>query len=72
MKLKEVIKRNKKIIENFSYLSIIQLLNMLIPLLIFPYLIRVLGSGTYGMVIYAQAVLGVHPWYSPNFCKDFG
>ncbi len=58
MKLKEVIKRNKKIIENFSYLSIIQLLNMLIPLLIFPYLIRVLGSGTYGMVIYAQAVLG--------------
>lgn len=58
MRLKEVLKRNKKIVENFSYLSIIQLLNMLIPLLIFPYLIRALGSSTYGLVIYAQAVMG--------------
>ncbi|WP_418510451.1 oligosaccharide flippase family protein [Corallibacter sp.] len=58
MKIFEVLKKNKKIIENFSYLSVIQLLNMLIPLIIFPYLIRVLGSNIYGLVIYAQAVLG--------------
>ncbi|GGH37846.1 polysaccharide biosynthesis protein [Mangrovimonas yunxiaonensis] len=58
MKIFEVLKKNKKIIENFSYLSIIQLLNMLIPLIVFPYLIRVLGGGVYGLVIYAQAVLG--------------
>lgn len=57
-KLFEILNRNKKIIENFSYLSVLQVLNMLIPLVVFPYLIRVLGSNTYGLVIYAQAIIG--------------
>ncbi|AEM70406.1 polysaccharide biosynthesis protein [Allomuricauda ruestringensis DSM 13258] len=49
---------NKKIIENFSYLSLLQILNMALPLLVFPYLIRVLGKDVYGLVIYAQAIVG--------------
>lgn len=57
-KISEILGRNKKILENFSYLSVLQILNMLIPLAVFPYLIRVLGSGTYGLVIYAQAIVG--------------
>ncbi|WP_179317152.1 oligosaccharide flippase family protein [Winogradskyella undariae] len=57
-KIFKILNRNKKIIENFSYLSILQVLNMLIPLIVFPYLIRVLGSNTYGLVIYAQAIIG--------------
>jgi len=57
-KFSEILNRNKKIIENFSYLSVLQVLNMLIPLVVFPYLIRVLGSNTYGLVIYAQAIIG--------------
>ena len=54
----ELFSRNKKIIENFSYLSILQGLNMLIPLFIFPYLIRVLGGDVYGLVVYSQAIIG--------------
>ncbi|MDN3491584.1 oligosaccharide flippase family protein [Winogradskyella bathintestinalis] len=57
-KFSKILDRNRKIIENFSYLSVLQVLNMLIPLVIFPYLIRVLGSTTYGLVIYAQAIIG--------------
>ena len=31
---------------------------MLIPLLSYPYLIRVLGKETYGIIIFAQAIVG--------------
>jgi PST family polysaccharide transporter len=58
VKYSEKLKKHRKIIENFSYLSIFQLLNLLIPLIVFPYLIRVLGGEKYGLIIYAQAVIG--------------
>lgn len=57
-KIKSLLKRNKSVIENLSYVSILQLFNMLVPLLVYPYLIRVLGKETYGVVIFAQAVVG--------------
>lgn len=56
--LLNIFKRNIKLIENFSYLSILQVLNLVLPLLILPYLLRVLGSHTYGLVIYSQTILG--------------
>ncbi len=56
--LLQTLKRNIKLIENFSYLSVLQLLNLVLPLLILPYLLRTLGSHTYGLVIYSQTVLG--------------
>jgi len=34
-----------------------QVFNLLLPLITFPYLIRVLGKETYGLVIYAQAII---------------
>lgn len=42
---------------NFSFLSIIQILGILYPLVTYPYLIRVLGGELYGMVVYAQAIM---------------
>lgn len=57
-KLLQIFKQNIKLIENFSYLSVLQLLNLVLPLLILPYLLGVLGSHTYGLVIYSQTVLG--------------
>ena len=57
-KLKKTIRANKVIVQNLSYLSILQLFNMAVPLLTYPYLIRVLGKETYGLVIFAQALVG--------------
>ncbi len=55
-KLKELLSSNRGIVENFSYLSLAQLFNMLFPLITYPYLLRVLGKELYGEVIYAQAI----------------
>ena len=56
-KLKTQIKINKNLLNNFTNLSVLYILNLLIPFIIYPYLIRVLGAETYGLVIYAQAVV---------------
>lgn len=45
------------IIKNFSYLSLIQIIGVLLPLVYYPYLIRVLGANVYGLVIFATAVI---------------
>lgn len=55
---KEKAGRNKTLIQNFSYLSALQVFNMLLPLITYPYLIRVLGKETYGLVVFAQAIIG--------------
>jgi PST family polysaccharide transporter len=56
-KLKSLIHNNKKIIENFSYLSILQVFIIFLPLLTYPYLIRTLGIELYGSVIFAQTII---------------
>ncbi|NGY37417.1 flippase [Flavobacterium sp. XN-5] len=58
IKVRNVIKGNKALVENFSYLSLLQVLNLVLPLLSYPYLIRVLGVSVYGTVIFAQAIVG--------------
>lgn len=56
-RLKDKASKHKTLIQNFSYLSVFHLINMLIPLITYPYLIRVLGKETYGLVVFAQAIL---------------
>lgn len=56
--LSKVLQRNKNLIQNFSYLSALQIFNMVLPLVTYPYLIRALGKETYGLVVYAQAIVG--------------
>ncbi|WP_447951995.1 oligosaccharide flippase family protein [Chryseobacterium koreense] len=48
---------NRKIIENFSFLSLIQVVSLVSPLITYPYLIKVLGLELYGTIIFAQAVV---------------
>ena len=49
---------NKILIQNFSYLSALRIFSLLLPLATYPYLIRVLGKETYGLVVFAQAIVG--------------
>ncbi len=47
--------RHSKVLKNFSYLSIVQVFNtVLFPLITYPFLIRVLGVESYGLVVFAQ------------------
>lgn len=54
--LKQYLQANKRIVENFSYLSLAQLFNMLFPIITFPYLVSVLGAELYGEIVYAQVI----------------
>lgn len=49
---------NKSLISNFSYISILQLFNLILPLITYPYLIRTLGKDNYGLIVFAQAFVG--------------
>lgn len=50
------IKANRILVENFGYITLLQIFVVLIPLLTYPYLVRILGRELYGLVITAQVV----------------
>jgi O-antigen/teichoic acid export membrane protein len=49
--------KNKILIENFSFLTILQAANLVLFLITVPYLFRVLGKDHYGLVIFAQTIV---------------
>lgn len=57
MKVLEKIIKNKLLFENFGYLSLLQIVLMVTPLIYYPYLIRVLGAENYGLVIFMQSII---------------
>ncbi|MDW8847213.1 oligosaccharide flippase family protein [Erwinia sp. MMLR14_017] len=56
-KIVSLISNNKKIIENLSYLTVIQIISMLLPFITYPYLIKTLGLSLYGKVMLSQAIV---------------
>jgi len=45
------------LIKNITWLTVLQLANILIPLIVLPYIVRVLGTEAFGRVSYAQNVI---------------
>ena len=56
--LKDFAEKHKTIVENFSYLSVLQIVLMLAPLITYPYLVGVLGMKLYGIIVSAQMLMG--------------
>lgn len=50
-------KNNKTLLENFASLSFLQIVNILLPLITLPYVLRVLGTSNYGLVVLASSVV---------------
>jgi len=48
--------QNRRVLSNFVALSIVQASNYLVPVIILPYLFRVLGDSRYGLIEFARAV----------------
>ena len=48
---------NSQVLKNMTWLTVLQFANYLIPLLIIPYIVRVLGVEIFGKVTYAQNII---------------
>ncbi|MGK0307948.1 MAG: O-antigen/teichoic acid export membrane protein [Urechidicola sp.] len=48
---------NSPFFKNLTNLSIVEFINIAVPFIILPYLLRVIGKEYYGLVIFAQAVI---------------
>lgn len=55
--IKDIFERYNVMFKNFSYLTVLEVFKLALPLITYPYLIRVLGLDTYGLVIFAQAII---------------
>jgi O-antigen/teichoic acid export membrane protein len=54
--LKDDFIKNKILVENFTFLSALQVTNLFLFLITIPYLFRVLGSRSYGLVVFSQSI----------------
>ncbi|OSY87025.1 hypothetical protein WH52_13245 [Tenacibaculum holothuriorum] len=53
----DIFNKYKILIKNFGYLTIIKAFNLILPLVIFPYLLQVLGATNYGFVVFAESIV---------------
>jgi PST family polysaccharide transporter len=56
MNIKDKVKKNKVLIENILSLSMLNALNILLPLISLPYILRVVGTSNYGKYSYVYVL----------------
>lgn len=56
-RLKYIFVQNRNIVENYFYMTFLQVLNSFFYIFLYPYLIRVLGSESYGLYVYATSII---------------
>ena len=56
MKINQLYQNYYVMIKNFSYISSVKFVSIILPLVTFPYLIRTLGAEKYGIVMWAWAI----------------
>jgi len=54
---KIIYEKYKGLFANLGYLTILKSFNLILPLIVYPYLIRVLGTDNYGLVVFAEAII---------------
>ncbi|RVU91797.1 flippase [Flavobacterium columnare] len=54
--IKNIVISNKSVVENYFFMTILQVINSFFYLLIYPYLIRVLGETGYGIYVFATTI----------------
>ena len=57
LNLSEKLKPYRSLIQSFTSLSILQIANYLFPLIVLPYVVRVLGPAKYGLINFAAAFI---------------
>ena len=56
-RLADILRANTKVAENYVFMTLLQVLNVCFYLLIYPFLIRVLGAESYGLYAFALAIV---------------
>ena len=56
-RLKSKLLNNRILIENFTFLSILQVSNLILFVITLPYLFRILGTESYGLIVFAQTIV---------------
>lgn len=57
MPIKQLLKKNKTIVKNASYLSIIEGVRLIMPFIALPYILNTVGSEKYGTVVFVQSII---------------
>jgi len=54
--IKRVTLNNSKVVENYFFMTVLQVINSAFGIILYPYLIRVLGASSFGLYVFALTV----------------